>query len=136
MEQIKSIIKKYIKDNIKVSSRPSENLKSLTKITNYFSDLLRSTQDNITYELIDEILLENDVVNTLLTSIMNKYLPYIEENSLEELFTDEITCQVVEIYCDKNNIDISAKTIVAYEKLNAKTKQARKFKREKIFYFD
>ena len=36
----------------------------------------------------------------------------------------------------KNNIDISAKTIVAYEKLNAKTKQARKFKREKIFYFD
>ena len=107
MEQIKSIIKKYIKDNIKVSSRPSENLKSLTKITNYFSDLLRSTQDNITYELIDEILLENDVVNTLLTSIMNKYLPYIEENSLEELFTDEITCQVVEIYCDKNNIDIN-----------------------------
>lgn len=107
MEQIKSIIKKYIKDNIKVSSRPSENLKSLTEITNYFSDLLRSTQDNITYELIDEILLENDVVNTLLTSIMNKYLPYIEENSLEELFTDEITCQVVEIYCDKNNIDIN-----------------------------
>lgn len=107
MEQIKSIIKKYIKDNIKVSSRPSENLKSLTKITNYFSDLLRSTQDNITYELIDEILLENDVVNTLLTSIMNKYLPYIEENSLEELFTDEIICQVVEIYCDKNNIDIN-----------------------------
>ena len=107
MEQIKSIIKKYIKDNIKVSSRPSENLKSLTKITNYFSDLLRSTQDNITYELIDEILLENDVVNTLLTSIMNKYLPYIEENSLEELFTDEITCQVVEIYCDKNNIDVN-----------------------------
>ncbi|MDY3757217.1 MAG: RNA polymerase sigma factor RpoD/SigA [Bacilli bacterium] len=107
MEQIKSIIKKYIKDNIKVSSRPSENLKSLTKITNYFSDLLRSTQDNITYELIDEILLENDVVNTLLTSIMNKYLPYIEGNSLEELFTDEITCQVVEIYCDKNNIDIN-----------------------------
>ena len=107
MEQIKSIIKKYIKDNIKVSSRPSENLKSLTKITNYFSDLLRSTQDNITYELIDEILLENDVVNTLLTSIMNKYLPYIEENSLEELFTDEIICQVVEIYCDKNNIDVN-----------------------------
>ena len=107
MEQIKSIIKKYIKDNIKVSSRPSENLKSLTKITNYFSDLLRSTQDNITYELIDEILLENDVVNTLLTSIMNKYLSYIEENSLEELFTDEITCQVVEIYCDKNNIDVN-----------------------------
>lgn len=107
MEQIKSIIKKYIKDNIKVSSRPSENLKSLTKITNYFSDLLRSTQDNITYELIDEILLENDVVNTLLTSIMNKYLPYIEGNSLEELFTDEITCQVVEIYCDKNNIDVN-----------------------------
>ena len=107
MEQIKSIIKKYIKDNIKVSSRPSENLKSLTEITNYFSDLLRSTQDNITYELIDEILLENDVVNTLLTSIMNKYLPYIEGNSLEELFTDEITCQVVEIYCDKNNIDIN-----------------------------
>ena len=107
MEQIKSIIKKYIKDNIKVSSRPSENLKSLTEITNYFSDLLRSTQDNITYELIDEILLENDVVNTLLTSIMSKYLPYIEENSLEELFTDEITCQVVEIYCDKNNIDIN-----------------------------
>lgn len=107
MEQIKSIIKKYIKDNIKVSSRPSENLKSLTEITNYFSDLLRSTQNNITYELIDEILLENDVVNTLLTSIMNKYLPYIEENSLEELFTDEITCQVVEIYCDKNNIDIN-----------------------------
>lgn len=107
MEQIKSIIKKYIKDNIKVSSRPSENLKSLTEITNYFSDLLRSTQDNITYELIDEILLENDVVNTLLTSIMNKYLPYIEENSLEELFTDEITCQVVEIYCDKNKIDIN-----------------------------
>ena len=107
MEQIKSIIKKYIKDNIKVSSRPSENLKSLTEITNYFSDLLRSTQDNITYELIDEILLENDVVNTLLTSIMNKYLPYIEENSLEELFTDEIICQVVEIYCDKNNIDVN-----------------------------
>ena len=107
MEQIKSIIKKYIKDNIKVSSRPSENLKSLTKITNYFSDLLRSTQDNITYELIDEILLENDVVNTLLTSIMNKYLPYIEGNSLEELFTDEIICQVVEIYCDKNNIDVN-----------------------------
>lgn len=107
MEQIKSIIKKYIKDNIKVSSRPSENLKSLTKITNYFSDLLRSTQDNITYELIDEILLENDVVNTLLKSIMNKYLPYIEENSLEELFTDEIICQVVEIYCDKNNIDVN-----------------------------
>ena len=107
MEQIKSIIKKYIKDNIKVSSRPSENLKSLTKITNYFSDLLRSTQDNITYELIDEILLENDVVNTLLTSTMNKYLPYIEENSLEELFTDEIICQVVEIYCDKNNIDVN-----------------------------
>ena len=107
MEQIKSIIKKYIEDNIKVSSRPSENLKSLTKITNYFSDLLRSTQDNITYELIDEILLENDVVNALLASIMNKYLPYIEENSLEELFADEITCQVVEIYCDKNNIDIN-----------------------------
>lgn len=70
MEQIKSIIKKYIEDNIKVSSRPSENLESLTKITNYFSDLLRSTQDTITYELIDEILLENDVVNALLASIM------------------------------------------------------------------
>ena len=81
MEQIKSIIKKYIEDNIKVSSRPSENLESLTKITNYFSDLLRSTQDTITYELIDEILLENDVVNALLASIMKKYLPYIEENS-------------------------------------------------------
>ena len=107
MEQIKSIIKKYIEDNIKVSSRPSENLESLTKITNYFSDLLRSTQDTITYELIDEILLENDVVNALLASIMKKYLPYIEENSLEKLFTDEITCQVVEIYCDKNNIDIN-----------------------------
>lgn len=70
MEQIKSIIENYIKDNIKVSSRPSENLKSLTEITNYFSDLLRSTQDNITYELIDEIILENDVVNALLASIM------------------------------------------------------------------
>ena len=107
MEQIKSIIKKYVEENIKVSPRPSENLKSLTKITIYFSDLLRSTQENITYELIDDILLSNKIVNALIASIMDKYLPFIEENSLEELFTDEITCQVVEIYCVKNNIDIN-----------------------------
>ena len=36
MEQIKSIIKKYIEDNIKVSSRPSENLKSLTNHKLFF----------------------------------------------------------------------------------------------------
>lgn len=107
MEQIKSIIKEYIEENIKVSPRPSENLKSLTKITIYFSDLLRNTQENISFELIDDILLSNEIVNALIASIMDKYLPFIEENSLEELFTDEITCQVVEIYCAKNNIDIN-----------------------------
>lgn len=107
MEQIKSIIKEYIENNIKVSPRASENLKSLTKITNYFFNLLKNVQDNISFELIDDILLSNEVVNALIASIMNKYLPFIEENSLEELFTDEITCQVVEIYCDKHNIDIN-----------------------------
>ena len=36
----------------------------------------------------------------------------------------------------KNNVDISPKTNASYEKMASETKEARKFKREKIIYFD
>ena len=36
----------------------------------------------------------------------------------------------------KNNVDISPKTIASYEKMALETKESRKFKREKIIYFD
>ena len=106
-DQIKKEIKKYIDDNIKVSEKPHENIRLLSKITNYFFKLLKNVQDNISYELIDEVLLSNEVVNQLISSIVTKYLDYIQENSLEELLPDEITSQVVEIYCDKNDIDVN-----------------------------
>lgn len=107
MEEKKQLIKAYIEEKIRISDKPNENIKSLLRISNYFFKLCDNNEDNVTYEKIDELLLSNEVVNDLIKSILNKYLGFIQESSLESLVPDEITCEIIEVFCDKKDIDIN-----------------------------
>ena len=94
-------IDKYINDNYKISKNYNEVINNTYKILDY----IRKFDLEEDEEFINK-LLENNIINNYISFIYNYNKIKIMNNSIEEVFSDDLLVNIIYIYCSNNDINL------------------------------
>ena len=97
-----SLISNFIDNNYKLYNSYSDNLKELNKLITFLIAIDFSDDINLITKLINK----NNIVNGLLTIIVQENIDIIKHGKIEKIFKDEMLLSFIEVYCILNNIEI------------------------------
>ena len=97
-----SIILEFIKNNFQ-EKLSTNNIKNNFQLLNHF---ILEEKIELTEE-ITEILTNNSIIENNISFIFNAYKKDITEGNIDMIIRNQLLIQLIEIYCDKNDIEIN-----------------------------
>lgn len=101
------IFNNFINQNIKSSQDYSTNMKQFKKFSNFLKRI-KNTPDK---DLYIELIKSNQILNSILSQIVNKNLEAIKNGELYNVIDDDFLIAFIEAYCIINNIKMKEKEI-------------------------